>query len=82
MRQLPPIEGCAECGMARAGSCPFHETRLAAGSVLVAQGEKPDRVIILDRMDVPGAFRRADRRLDAEQVETVYAAARRSTTWT
>ena len=49
MRQLPPIEGCAECGMARAGSCPFHETRLAAGSVLVAQGEKPDRVWLIKR---------------------------------
>lgn len=44
--------------------------------------KKPDRVIILDRMDVPGAFKRADGRLDGEQVDTVYAAARRSTTWT
>ena len=49
MRQLPPIESCAECGMTRAGTCPFHETRLAAGSVLVAQGEKPDRVWLVRR---------------------------------
>jgi len=49
MRQLPPIESCAECGMSRAGTCPFHETRLAAGSVLVAQGEKPDRVWLIRR---------------------------------
>jgi CRP/FNR family cyclic AMP-dependent transcriptional regulator len=49
MRQLPPIESCAECGMTRAGTCPFHETRLAAGSVLVAQGEKPERVWLIRR---------------------------------
>lgn len=42
----------------------------------------PDDVAILDRMDIPGCFKRAKRRLDDEQVEAVYAQARRSTAWT
>lgn len=49
MRQLAPIEGCSDCTLGRANPCPFHETRLAAGSVLIAQGEKPDRVWLLRR---------------------------------
>jgi CRP-like cAMP-binding protein len=49
MRQLLPIEGCSDCALGRAAPCPFHETRLAAGSVLVAQGEKPDRVWFVRR---------------------------------
>lgn len=42
---------------------------------------RPERVVILDRSDVPGAFKRAPRRLDPNEVETVYTAARRSTSW-
>jgi hypothetical protein len=43
--------------------------------------QAPDDVIILDRMDVPGAFRRATHRLAPEQVELIFEHARRSTTW-
>lgn len=43
--------------------------------------QQPEDVAVLDRMDVPGVFRRAKRRLEAEQVEAIYAVARRSTTW-
>lgn len=43
--------------------------------------QKPDDVAILDRMDIPGAFRRAPQRLTTEAVEAIYSAARRSTTW-
>lgn len=43
--------------------------------------QQPDDVTILDRMDIPGVFKRAKRRLEAEQVETIYAMARRSTAW-
>jgi hypothetical protein len=42
----------------------------------------PDGVAILDRMDVPGVFRRARRQLSDDQVVAVYEQARRSTTWT
>ena len=41
----------------------------------------PQRVIILDRTDVPGVFKRAPTRLSAQQIESIYAAARISTTW-
>jgi hypothetical protein len=41
----------------------------------------PDDVAVLDRMDIPGAFRRAKRKLTDEQVAVVYERARRSTTW-
>ncbi len=41
----------------------------------------PDDVVILDRMDIPGIFKRAKNRMTPDQVETVYALARRSTTW-
>lgn len=43
--------------------------------------QMPDDVIVLDRMDVPGAFRRAHQRLTPEAVERVFDIARRSTTW-
>jgi hypothetical protein len=43
--------------------------------------QTPDDVRILDRMDVPGAFKRAPTRLTADQVEAIYLQARRSTTW-
>jgi hypothetical protein len=42
----------------------------------------PDDVVILDRTDIPGAFKRSSRKLAAEQVATIYEHARRSTTWT
>lgn len=42
----------------------------------------PDDVLILDRSSVPGVFTRAPTRLTQEQVEDVFAVARRSTTWT
>jgi len=43
--------------------------------------EQPEHVVILDRTDIPGALKRAEQRLDPEQVETIYRQARRSTTW-
>lgn len=42
---------------------------------------RPDRVVVLDRMDVPGVFKRARPILEAAQVDVIYSAARRSTTW-
>lgn len=41
----------------------------------------PEKVVILDRMDVPMVFRRSKGRLDAEQVAAVFEVARRSSTW-
>jgi hypothetical protein len=41
----------------------------------------PEDVIVLDRMDVPRVFKRAKTRLSPEQIEVIYEAARRSTTW-
>jgi hypothetical protein len=43
--------------------------------------QAPDGVAILDRTDIPGAFRRAKPMLTADQVTDVYTQARRSTTW-
>lgn len=43
---------------------------------------KPADVAIYDRMDIPGVFKRAPRRLDAQQAAAIYEAARRCTTWT
>jgi hypothetical protein len=43
--------------------------------------QAPDDVIILDRLDVLGAFKRAPHRLSTEQVELIFEQARRSTTW-
>ena len=43
--------------------------------------QAPDDVIILDRMDIPGVFKRARQRLTEDQVERIYEYARRSTTW-
>ena len=42
----------------------------------------PDDVVILDRTDIPGAFKRSSRKLAAEQVARIYDHARRFTTWT
>jgi hypothetical protein len=43
---------------------------------------RPEDVGVLDRMDVPRAFKKADRKLSPDQVEQIYSWARRSTTWT
>jgi hypothetical protein len=43
--------------------------------------QMPD-VLVLDRMDIPGAFKRAPERMSPEMIERVYEIARRSTTWT
>jgi hypothetical protein len=44
--------------------------------------QRPDDVLVLDRMDIPGAFRRAPRRISPEQVDAIFHVARRCTTWT
>lgn len=44
--------------------------------------QMPEDVVVLDRMDVPGVFKRASQRLTEEQVAAVYEQARRSTLWT
>ena len=41
----------------------------------------PERVLILDRMDLPGAFKRRSGILSPEQADAVFEVARRSTTW-
>lgn len=53
------------------------------GSVIpnITIKQQPEDVLILDRMDIPGALRRAPRRLAPEQVAAIYEHARRSTTW-
>lgn len=43
--------------------------------------QPPDDVRVLDRMDIPSAFKRARAVLTPAQVETVYEQARRSATW-
>ena len=43
--------------------------------------DKPDGVIILDRLDLPRYFRRRQPQLDPSQVVHVFEYARRSTTW-
>ncbi len=43
---------------------------------------RPDDVYVFDRMDIPRVFRRATVRLTQDQVQAVYAIARRSTSWT
>jgi len=44
--------------------------------------QMPEDVLVLDRMDIPGIFKRAPERISAEMIERVYEVARRSTTWT
>ena len=44
--------------------------------------QMPDDVLVLDRMDVPRAFKRAPMRLSELQIAALYAQARRSTLWT
>lgn len=41
----------------------------------------PTDVLVLDRTDVPGAFKRARRRLQSAQIEEIFEVARRSRTW-
>jgi hypothetical protein len=43
--------------------------------------QQPADVLVLDRMDLPGVFRRAPLRMAAEEVEEVFALARRPETW-
>lgn len=43
--------------------------------------QMPPDVLVLDRMDLPGAFKRAPERMSPEMIERVYEVARRSTTW-
>jgi hypothetical protein len=43
--------------------------------------QAPDDVAVLDRMDIPRAFRRSSRKLTDDQIEVVFEHARRSTTW-
>ncbi|WP_291382243.1 nuclease-related domain-containing protein [Demequina sp.] len=43
--------------------------------------QMPDDVMVLDRMDVPRWFKKRPAVLTPEQVEAIYAAARRSDTW-
>lgn len=43
--------------------------------------QMPPDVLVLDRMDLPGAFRRAPERISSELVERAHDVARRSTTW-
>jgi hypothetical protein len=43
--------------------------------------QQPDGVLILDRMDIPAVFKRAEHRLSPDQVERIFEQARRSTTW-
>ncbi len=47
----------------------------------VTYRDKPDDVRVLDKWDIPKWFRKRPVVLSAQQVEAVYAAARRSTTW-
>lgn len=64
---------------------PFVKAALVflTGSLIpnVTVKEMPERVLILDRMDIPGIFKRSPQRLTHEQVTGVFELARRSTTW-
>jgi hypothetical protein len=42
--------------------------------------QMPD-VLVLDRMDIPGVFKRDPERISPEMIERLYGVARRSTTW-
>jgi hypothetical protein len=42
---------------------------------------QPEDVLVLDRLHIPASFKRSAQRLTPDQVEQLYAAARRSTTW-
>lgn len=42
---------------------------------------RPGDVIILDRLDIPRAFKRAPHRINGHQIAAIFEAARRCTTW-
>lgn len=44
--------------------------------------QQPEDVLVLDRMDIPGAFKRSPERIAPGMVESIFQVARRSTTWT
>lgn len=56
---------------------------ILTGTVLpqITIKQMPADAVVLDRMDVPGWFKRAPERLTPEMIEKVYDTARRSTTW-
>jgi hypothetical protein len=43
--------------------------------------QQPEDVLVLDRMDIPGAFKRSPFRITPEQIGIVHEIARRSSTW-
>ena len=43
--------------------------------------QQPVDVLVLDRMDIPRAFKKAPERMTAQQVEEIFDRARRATTW-
>lgn len=43
--------------------------------------QMPADVAVLDQMDIPRVFRRADKKLMPQQVEELFAQARRSSLW-
>jgi len=47
----------------------------------VTYKQMPDDVMVLDRMDIPGWFKRRERVLTDGEIEAIYEVARRSTTW-
>ncbi len=55
---------------------------LLTGTVVpqVTIKQMPTDVLVLDRMDVPGVFKRSPERLTLEMIEQIYEVARRSTT--
>jgi hypothetical protein len=44
--------------------------------------QRPEDVLILDRTDIPGPFKRARQRLTSDQITAVFEVARRCPTWT
>ena len=47
----------------------------------VTYKQMPDDVMVLDRMDIPGWFKRRKRVLTDDRIDAIYDVARRSTTW-
>jgi hypothetical protein len=43
--------------------------------------QMPEKVVVLDRMDIPTAFKKSPNRLSREQVAEIYEIARRTSTW-
>ena len=64
---------------------PVHPVLVFLTGTLIPQvtiKQHPDDVTVLDRMDIPSAFKRAPHRLNVTQIEEIFAHARRSRTWT